>query len=382
MVHQGYIITQIVLAVLNAVMFGFFMLQLRIEHAIHEREISQGTKGKKRKIVGNIQWAFHRAGPVSCVFLCLRTIDPVTVHGYFPLWVVDLLSYNVNVVILSALAAVFYFTIEVSYNIVKTKVPHIYRVVFISSSVALFIWSNVCVGLHGATDDSFYFYGLYLFGIGVFGIITFGTFDIGAFQLYRILRQFQNTQQPSARARTKSTSGNENKLKKAVNRLKVFQITSNVIAVICCLFDFYLAIQTVTDSKQSQDPDPKDFDVALFGFMFLQTLLVIVMLWYSWVPIKLLKTSDGVPVEEDGVSENGASRFTRNRKSTRDTKDTKDKDTGDNADPESSVAPYDPAAPKITLMLPNNDKPDSEREMQLISPAFPSQVSLLRDNSG
>lgn len=382
MVHQGYIITQIVLAVLNAVMFMFFMLQLQIEKSIHEREIRQGTTGKKRKIVGNIQWAFHRAGPISCVFLCVRSIDPVTVHGYFPLWAVDLLSYNVNVVILSALAAVFYFTIEVSYNIVKTKVPHIYRVVFISSGVALFIWSNVCVGLHGATDDSFYFYGLYLFGIGVFGIITFGTFDIGAFQLYRILRQFQENHQPTARTRTKSTSGNENKLKTAVNRLKVFQITSNIIAVICCLFDFYLAIQTVSDSKSSQNPDPTSFDVALYGFMFLQTLLVIVMLWYSWVPTKLLKTSDGVPLEEDGVSENVPSRVTKNRKSTRDTKDTKD--TGDNADPESSnAAPYDTGAgPRITLMLPENEKPGNDREMQLISPAFPSQVSLLRDASG
>lgn len=323
MVATAYYIDQAVFLFLYTFMLVMFILQLAVGHRITSLEkeekkrayrISYKTsnvRGNKMRVlkVGKLQYFFHRIGFLVALLQCLRYIDPYGAYDLYGQRAIVFYFYNIVALLITAFAGAFYLPIDLIYVVSFHKSPPpSYRYSFYGSAVLAFLGAELCL-----ITMANWMAGLYYLIIAVVMVTNTALFDVGMFKLNKAIARLRdkafpssprsnNTSTVSAKSDTSATSSatstGGDALGRALRHMMYFAIISNLATVVAVAVEISIAIGLITkdpgDEVALRDPEKYTFSNTLIG-VILVWLGLVVMLWYSYLPIDTLwKTSEEV----------------------------------------------------------------------------------------
>ena len=148
-----------------------FVLQLIHFEKKKKKKKNEGKiKNDKKKNI-NIKKMFHWTNCVALLIMLIRDVDPIPVYGVYSQQVVAFLAYNVTDVLVVSIGMSVYGVSEISYKMLKQKLPCMYGPVVFTVFVSEFIISNICAGLISVTNSQLYILSIVLWWTA-FCIIT------------------------------------------------------------------------------------------------------------------------------------------------------------------------------------------------------------------
>jgi hypothetical protein len=281
---------------------------------------STATMGVRRPPVTKVQSLLHRAGFVSVILQLIRMVDPWAIYGVYNDTVVSLISRNITCIGLYAASATLLFVLSVAYELLGKTLPRKRRVGLLTICMLCFVIGNGTYLCRLFTNSAFIVEDIFLAYLCVaemliawlihrgvkslkfrvyearfVGFVTSGrdefhyAYDDEKHDQDRVTMKggvhsdkSPYGQRPSEEAMYITPDVEVTpEVMEALRRLTVLQVIAFVVVFLCVVCQLGAIAANLGRDYTISDPD--SFDFAEPGFVCMQTLWCMVMLWYSWL---------------------------------------------------------------------------------------------------
>lgn len=198
-------------------------------------------------------------------------------------YIVIFLTNNITPSLMMAGAVLIYNTIDVQYRINQTPTPKLLLWLLVCLSLLNFIFINVCTALAVIELRQRWYAMLLIYMVCSFMILLIIA-DVSVWQVRKLILKFQDrTGSSNVRNKAKATE-------KALYPLYAFVSFLNCLLVVVMTALIYQAIHISNSGNSDEPPDranPLDWSIDIFAWV--HVVAIFVFLWWSWVPLTVLK---------------------------------------------------------------------------------------------
>lgn len=227
--------------------------------------------------MGSIRYWLHRLVVLTSLLQFVRALDPGPALGIFAVRESLYLSRNVTCMLLLCGVFTYFRILDGYYTALQTRMPAWITLVLFVTIPGAFVTGNLVTTLSYWMTDRFVVSGIFLIYLALTELLWFGLYAYGVYGWDRVFKEMSARLDGAQRIDTQHFTRARRKLVKLV-------LISFFVFVVAITFQLRNAISFVGEDEVLET-NPDEFDASELPLAILQQCVIVVLLWYAWIPV-------------------------------------------------------------------------------------------------